>query len=105
TDEFAFAHHLVRESIDASLSAPRRVHWHRQLAGTLVRRAERLSPAHQRAIAAQISHHAHQAGDAALVFAWAPVAAKHASELYAYADALQALERASEAFGRVQHDS
>ncbi|HET9223556.1 MAG TPA: hypothetical protein VFO07_13675, partial [Roseiflexaceae bacterium] len=101
---FAFAHHLVREIIYSGLTAPRQGYLHRRLAETLAQAANRQPPAARLALAGQIVQHALRGEDFALVYQWAPQAAEHAQELHAYADALSALELASEALERLQRE-
>jgi hypothetical protein len=55
-------------------------------------------------MAGRITRHAFAGECFELVFQWAPLAADHATSLYAYADALKALEVASDAFDQLQHD-
>lgn len=100
----SIAHHLVREAIYADLAVPRRRHWHRQLARTLVQTAGRLPPILRPPRAGLIVHHALAAEDYALVPEWALLAAQHAYALYAYADAMKALDAAAHALERLRHD-
>jgi DNA-binding SARP family transcriptional activator len=101
---FAFAHHLVREIIYSGLTAPRRAYLHRRLAETLAQAASRQPPASTLALAGQITQHALRGKDDALIFQWAPRAAEYALGQYAYADALSALELASDALDSLQRE-
>lgn len=102
--EFAFAHQLVQEAVYGDLTAPRRVHWHRRLAETLAQTASRLPALRRQAMAGRITHHARKGENFAFVYHWAPQAAVHATQLYAYADAKHALEAASDAFEQLRRD-
>ena len=100
-DALAFRHELARRATEDSLAAPRRQSLHALVFKALVdRRSE--------AMLARIVHHAAQAGDAAAVLEFAPVAARQAAALNAhreaashyrtalrYADALAPEERAA----------
>jgi predicted ATPase/DNA-binding SARP family transcriptional activator len=97
-DSFAFAHQLVQEVVYADLAAPRRAYWHRRTAESAARLAQRLPVEQRAAVARQILDHAVNGQDARRAFEWAALAAEHACRLWAYAEALEALEAGMRAF-------
>ncbi len=82
-DEYTFAHDLVREVVEAALSAGERRMWHRRLAVALEQRPE---PKRTRR-AAELAHHFAQAGEGARAFPYALAAGDEAQAVYALAEA------------------
>jgi DNA-binding CsgD family transcriptional regulator len=81
SDAIAFRHELIRQAVDASLSAPRRRELNRQILTVLAATADRaVDPA-------RLVHHARQADDGAAVLRYAPAAARAAAALGAHREA------------------
>ena len=78
-DALAFRHDLARRAIEESIALPRRQQLHRQVLRALLNR-------HSEAYLARIVHHAAQAGDAASVLKYAPLAARQAATFNAHRD-------------------
>ncbi|MCI0399101.1 MAG: AAA family ATPase, partial [Chloroflexi bacterium] len=98
---YDFKHDLIQQAVVSQLSHVRQSLLHRRVANMLAQIAARLAPQQRQAIAGRITRHALEGESFQLVFQWAPLAAAHASRLYAYSDALQALEAASQAFDQL----
>ena len=94
-EEFLFAHELIRQTLVASLSSPRRRRAHLRAAQAMIEVwAERLGEQ-----AAQIAHHLVEAGEEAdpgQVLTYSLLAGQRALDTSAYEEALAHLERAAE---------
>jgi DNA-binding SARP family transcriptional activator len=99
---YQFHHDLVREAVYATLSAVRRQRLHRRTAQWLARIAQRQPEPIQQEIAARILYHAQRGEAFDLAFQWAPLAAAHARQMFAYQDALHALDVMRSAFAQCQ---
>ena len=92
-DRFMFAHELIRQTVLAELSAPRRRRLHARTADAL----ERVSAGNLNAQAAAIAHHLLEAGpatDPKRTFWYLAMAGEAALESAAYEEALRYFERA-----------
>jgi DNA-binding SARP family transcriptional activator len=101
---YDFKHDLIRQAVISQLTPIRRSLLHRRVATMLAPIATRLAPHQRQALAGHITRHALAGQNFPLVFQWAPLAAAHASRLYAFGDAFQALEVASQAFDQLRRD-
>lgn len=105
---YQFQHDLVREAVYATLSAVRRQRLHHRSAQWLDRLAQRQpdaigqETAGGQGLAARILYHARRGEAFDLVFQWAPAAAAHARQTFAYRDAMQAVDAMRDAFSQIQ---
>ncbi|GAB4443659.1 MAG: hypothetical protein Kow0031_25950 [Anaerolineae bacterium] len=97
-----FQHDLVREAVIASLSAVRRQRLHQRIAEWLAHTALRRDAAAQQELAGRILYHAQRGEAFELVVRWAPEAAAHARQTFAYGDALHAVDAMRDAFTQLQ---
>ena len=99
---YQFHHDLLREAVYATLSTVRRQRLHRRAAQWLARLAQRHPETGQQEMAPRILYHARRGEAFDQIFVWAPLAAGHAGELFAYRDALHALDMMRDAFSQLQ---
>lgn len=99
---YQFHHDLVREAVYATLSAVRRQRLHRRAAQWLTRIAQRQPEPIRQEMAARVLYHAQRGEAFDLAFQWAPLAAAHARQMFAYRDALHALDAMRSAFAQCQ---
>jgi len=95
---YHFHHDLVREAIYAALSPIRKQRLHHRAADWFARIAQRQPEAIQQEQAGRILYHAQQGEAFALLFHWSPIAAAHARRLFAYQDAMHALDTMRNAY-------
>ena len=99
---YHFQHDLVREAVAATLSAVRQQRLHRRTAVWLARLAQRQPISQQQEAAGRILYHAQQGEAFDLVFEWAALAAAQDRQLFAYRNALQALDQMRSAYEQFQ---
>ncbi|MBX0327491.1 AAA family ATPase [Oscillochloris sp. ZM17-4] len=95
---YRFHHDLVREAVYATLSTVRRQRLHRRMADWLGRGAARRPLAGRQELAGRILYHALRGEAFDLAFAWAPHAAAHARQIFAYRDMMRMIGSMREAF-------
>lgn len=99
---YKFHHDLVRQAVYASLSTIRKQRLHGRVATWLARIAKRHATPSQQEMAGRILYHA-QLGEAFdLLFQWAPAAADHARQLFAYPDAMHTLDMMRYAYDQLR---
>lgn len=94
-DRYAFSHALIRETLYAELTTSRRVRLHRRIAGALERQAGERADA----VAAQLAYHfteAVEGGDAGKAVRYCVIAARQATDAYAYDEALRLCTNAAQ---------
>lgn len=99
---YLFLHDLVREAVYATLSPVRRQRLHRRTAVWLARVARRRPLPQQQEAAGPILVHAQQGEAFDLIFQWAALAADHHRQIFAYRDALRALDAMRAAYPQFQ---
>jgi DNA-binding SARP family transcriptional activator len=97
-----FQHDLVREAVIATLSAVRRQRLHHRVAEWLAHTARRRDAVARQELAGRILYHARRGEAFELVFRWAPDAAAHACQSFAYGDALHTVDAMRDAFAHLQ---
>jgi len=99
---YRFHHDLVREAVYAGLPAARKQQLHRRAALWFARAAQGQPETVRQKEAGRILHHAQRGEAFDLVFQWAPLAAARARRLFAYQDAIHALEGMRAAFDHLR---
>ncbi len=99
---YHFLHDLVREAVYATLSPVRRQRLHRRTAVWLARVARRRPLPQQQEAAGPILVHAQQGEAFDLIFQWSALAAAHHRQIFAYRDALRALDAMRAAYPQFQ---
>ena len=94
SEAVAFRHELARRAVEGSIALPRRQNLHKLVLKALLGRSSE-------ALLARIVHHAAQAGDAAAVLKYAPIAAEQAAALNAHREAAAHYHTALQYAGRL----
>lgn len=99
---YQFHHDLVRDAVYTTLSAVRRQRLHRRMADWLGRVAMRRPLADRQEQAGRILYHALRGEAFDLALAWAPPAAAHARQIFAYRDMMRVIDAMRQAFANSQ---
>ena len=102
-EELCFSHELIRQTLLAGLSLPRRQRWHLRVAESIEHTYESSLEEH----AAELAHHftiAGPAGDTSKAMRYQCIAGKRALRASDYAGAIRQFERALEFIERLPHE-